>query len=123
MGKYIHITKENREGLMGIFGVTQRTVFNAVNYCDGEPENPLLARIRKAALERGGVMMTDLPAVETLHDADGYMRQYLPGGVLLEFDKRTGGCDVIRKGECVRHYDNVAVNGIPAIQQWAAGLN
>ena len=124
MKRYIHIQKADREFILNLFKVTGRTVDNALRF-DAERGNTDLARkIRKVAMEHGGIVMVVSPEAETLFDADGYMRQYLPYGVLLEFEKEAGngGCNVYLKGDMVRRYDNVQVRDIPAIQNWAATL-
>lgn len=124
MKRYIHIQKADREFILNLFKVTGRTVDNALRF-DAERGNTDLARkIRKVAMEHGGIVMVVSPEAETLFDADGYMRQYLPNGVLLEFEKDAGngGCNVYLKGDMVRRYDNVQVRDIPAIQNWAATL-
>lgn len=124
MKRYIHIQKADREFILNFFKVTGRTVDNALRF-DAERGNTDLARkIRKVAMEHGGIVMVVSPEAETLFDADGYMRQYLPNGVLLEFEKEAGngGCNVYLKGDMVRRYDNVQVRDIPAIQNWAATL-
>lgn len=124
MKRYIHIQKADREFILNLFKVTGRTVDNALRF-DAERGNTDLARkIRKVAMEHGGIVMVVSPEAETLFDADGYMRQYLPNGVLVEFEKEAGngGCNVYLKGDMVRRYDNVQVRDIPAIQNWAATL-
>lgn len=124
MKRYIHIQKADREFILNLFKVTGRTIDNALRF-DAERGNTDLARkIRKVAMEHGGIVMVVSPEAETLFDADGYMRQYLPNGVLLEFEKEAGngGCNVYLKGDMVRRYDNVQVRDIPAIQNWAATL-
>ena len=77
MKKYIHVTKEVREHLMKIFGVSSVMVWKALTF---ESESTLANKIRKAAFENSGILMNELPAMETFHDYDGYMRQYLPNG-------------------------------------------
>ena len=124
MKRYIHIQKADREFILNLFKVTGRTVDNALRF-DAERGNTDLARkIRKVAMEHGGIVMVVSPEAETLFDADGYMRQYLPNGVLLEFEKEAGngGCNVYLKGDMARRYDNVQVRHIPAIPNWAATL-
>ena len=124
MKRYIHIQKADREFILNLFKVTGRTVDNALRF-DAERGNTELARkIRKVAMEHGGIVMVVSPEAETLFDADGYMRQYLPNGVLLEFEKEAGngGCNVYLRGDMVRRYDSVQVREIPAIQNWAATL-
>lgn len=122
MKKYIHIKKEDREFIAKAFGITERSVFNAIRFDDRRGETELARKVRKLAMERGGIVMVEIPENETLHDADGYIRQYLPNDVLLEFSREDGGCDVFHKGMKVRHYENVLVRDIPEIQNWASTL-
>ena len=86
MKKYIHLKKEDREFIAKAFGITPRMVFSAVHF---ESDSELARKVRKLALDRGGIVMVEVPETETLFDADGYMRQYLPGGVLLELARRS----------------------------------
>jgi hypothetical protein len=119
MKKYIHITREDREFIMKALGVTERMVFKGICF---ESDSDLAKKVRKLAMDRGGIVMLEIPEIETLHDADGYMRQYLPNDTLLEFSLEDGGCDVYHKGEKVRRYENVMVNDIQNIQNWASAL-
>ena len=122
MKKYIHITKEDRMFIMKALGVTERTVFNAIRFDSKRGDTELARKIRKLAMERGGIVMVEIPELECLFDADGYMRQYLPNNTILEFSFENGGCDVFHKGEKVRHYENVVVSNIKNIQNWALAL-
>lgn len=119
MKKYIHITKEDRKFIMKALNVTERMVFLGICY---ERDTELARKIRKLAIDRGGIVMVEIPEIECLFDADGYMRQYLPNNTLLEFSFEDGGCDVYHNGEKVRRYENVAVNSIKGIQDWAMAL-
>ena len=121
MKKYIHIKKEDREFIAKAFDITERTIFNATHYTDMNEGTDLMKKVRTLALQRGGIVMVEAPELEVLHDADGYMRQYL-GDVLLEFSKTEPWCDVFKHGEKVRRFDNVMTNDIQGIQDWAAGL-
>ncbi|SES88503.1 hypothetical protein [Prevotella sp. kh1p2] len=121
MKKYIHIQKADRKFLAEAFEVTERTIFNATHFEDLNEGTDLMKKIRSLALQRGGIVMVKVPEMETLHDADGYMRQYL-GDVMLEFSKKEPVCDVFKHGEKVRHYDNVMTSDIQGIQDWAAKL-
>ena len=123
MKRYIHIMKADREFIMSAFGVTGKTVQNALRFDEERGNTDLAKRIRKLAMDRGGIVMTVSPEVETLHDSDGYMRQYFPNGAELEFSKKEDcGCDVLHKGKVVRHYDRVMLSDIAAIQEYASGL-
>lgn len=123
MKRYIHITKENREFLMKAFGVSRKTVQNAVMYDGERGESDLAKRIRKLALKRGGIIMVTAPEMETMHDSDDYMRQYFPNGAMLELNKKDASCDVFFKGDNVRHYDRVEIPDIYAIQDWVQALS
>lgn len=121
MKKYIHIQKSDREFIAKAFKVSKRTVYNAIHFEDMNEGNDLAKKIRTLALERGGIVMVEAPELETLHDADDYMRQYI-GDVLLEFSKTEPVCDVYKKGVKVRHFDNVMTSDIRGIQDWASAL-
>lgn len=121
MKKYIHIKKEDREFIAKALKITERTIFNATHYTDMNEGSELSKKIRTLALQRGGIVMVEAPETETLHDADGYMRQYL-GSVLLEFSKKEPVCDVYQRGKKIRHFDNVLTSDIQGIQDWATGL-
>ena len=119
MKKYIHINKETREYIMKELGITQRMVFKALHF---QGTSDLAKKIQQIAYEHGGILMNVLPCVQTLHDADGYMRQYLPNGAMLEFSKHDSSGDVYFKGESVRHYEQVYMSQIEGIQSWAMAL-
>lgn len=122
MKKYIHVTKEVREKLMKIFGVTNVMVWNALTFNPNRGNSDLAKRIRCCAIQNGGIVMNELPEVETFHDHDNYMRQYLPNGAMIEVNKSNGDADVLFRGESVKHYENIFVKDIEAIQNWAATL-
>ena len=122
MKKYIHIKKEDREFIMRAFGISEKSVFNAIRFDDRRGDTALAKKVRKLAMDRGGIVMVEVPEMETLFDADGYMRQYLPNNTMLELNKKTGDCEVFHKGEKVRRYENVEVAEIENIQSWALAL-
>ena len=66
--------------------------------------------------------MVEAPEGELFHDSDNYMREYLPGYVLIELSKTDGSGVVFKKGERMRSYKNVSLTDIPGIQAYAAGL-
>ena len=121
MEQYIHVTKEVREFLAKAFKVTDRTIWYAITF---EKDNQLHRKIRMLALKKGGILMNEMPALETFHDHDGYMRQYLPNGAILELGKtpETKGGAVFFKGEKVRQYEDVMASEIIDIQNWAKTL-
>lgn len=122
MEKYIAVTQENREFLTKAFETTKMAVWRALNFADRGGNSLLARKIRKLAQERGGVLMIASPAMETMHDAAGYMRQHFPNGVMLECNKSTGRVDIIKDGKSVRHYEKVKINQLPAIQAEAQAM-
>ncbi|OYP58478.1 hypothetical protein [Prevotella sp. P3-122] len=122
MKKFIEISKNDREFIMQAFGCSERMVFKAIRYEDGSATD-LAKRIRKLALERGGIEMAVVPLTETLFDADGYMRQYFANGAMMELDIRHNRADVFDK-DCNRYciQEDVRLCDIPAIQKVAESL-
>lgn len=120
--RYIHIMKEDREFIMKSLGVTERTVLNAIGFDEKRGNSDTAKRIRKLAMSRGGIVMVVNPEIETLFDADNYMRQYFPNGALIELDKKAGTGDVLFKGERAGHYENVSLRDIEEIQAFASAL-
>lgn len=120
--RYIHIMKEDREFIMKSLGVTERTVLNAIRFDEKRGHTDLAKRIRKLAMSRGGIVMVVNPEIETLFDADNYMRQYFPNGALIELDKKAGTGDVLFKGERAGRYENVSLRDIEEIQAFASAL-
>lgn len=120
--RYIHIMKEDREFIMKSLGVTERTVLNAIRFDEKRGNSDTAKRIRKLAMSRGGIVMVVNPEIETLFDADNYMRQYFPNGALIELDKKAGTGDVLFKGERAGHYENVSLRDIEKIQSFASAL-
>ena len=117
--KKISTTKENREFLMKVFGVTERMVFKALAF---QSDTELARKIRHLALQRGGFLLSIGPDFETIHDCDGYMRQHFKNGAMLEFDKEDGQCDAFFGGEHVKHWDQVMLKEIGGIQSWVSAL-
>ncbi len=113
----IVVDKEDRAFLMKLFGVTNQTLYTALNL--ENPEVGKRGRIRKAALERGGEIMVTLREVETIHDSNGMMIQTFPNGARLEISKLTGDARIIFRGEEAARFDNVTVAQLYDIQSIA----
>lgn len=123
MEKYIHVTKEVRQCLAKTFNVSDKTVRNALSFDKKRGETDCAKRIRKFALQKGGIVMVVAPEVEVLYDYDGVINQYFPNGAKLESDKNTGDTELFYKGECVARWDNIKLRDMDTIQQLAAGLS
>ena len=121
--RVIEVTKETREFLQKAFNVTGTMVWYALNFDEKRGQSDLAKRIRNLALQKGGVVLNIGPEIETIHSADGCMRQYFPHDVLLEADTRgTGLVAVYKKGELQRSWDNPGVSELDGIQSWAMSL-
>jgi len=124
--RQIAVTKENREFLSRAFHITSVMVWKALNF---KSDTTLAKKVRKLAIERGGCEFVMVPVgselmdcIETFHDSDGYMRQYLPNGAMIELSKNDETGDVFFNGECKKHYDYVTLPLIESIQQYAKNL-
>ena len=121
--RVIEVTKETRDFLQQAFDVTGTMVWYALNFDEKRGQSDLAKRIRSLALQKGGVVLNIGPEIETIHSADGRMRQYFPHDVLLEADTRsTGQVAVYKKGELLRIWDNPGVSELDGIQNWAMSL-
>lgn len=122
MEKYIAVTKENREFLIKTFRTTKMAVWRALTFAERGGDSPRARKIRHLAQQRGGILMIAAPAMETMHDADNFMRQYFPNGVMMECDKNTGRVDIIKDGKSVKNYQHVMLDQFPAIQAEAQSM-
>lgn len=71
--KQIEVTKEARKEIKAAFKCSDMAIWRALSFA---LDTPLSLRIRKFAMQKGGVLLLLTPAMETIHDKDGYMRQY-----------------------------------------------
>lgn len=117
--RQIEVSKQTREMLVKSFKTTSVSVWRALSFRDNSPKSK---RIRRAAEQNGGVMLMLTPAMETIHDADNFMRQYFPNGVLIEANKNTGHIELLKNGEVVKCWDNILFKQIEDIQQEAVKL-
>lgn len=117
--RQIEVSKQTREMLVKTFKTTSVSVWRALSFRDDSPKSQ---RIRKVAYQNRGVLLMLTPAMETIHDADNYMRQYFPGDVLIEANKNNGHVELLKNGEVVKSWDNVLFRQIEEIQQEAVKL-
>lgn len=117
--KQIEVNKQTREMLVKRFKTTSVSVWRALSFRDNSPKS---RRIRMAAYQNSGVLLVLTPAMETIHDADNYMRQYFPADVMIEADKNTGRVELLKNGEVVNSWDSVKLSEFPTIQQEAVKL-
>lgn len=116
MKKYIDVTREVRQDIMAAFKVTGKMVYYALNFDAKRGESEKAKRIRVYAKQKGGVVMVVTPEVETIHDANGYMRQYFPNGAMIECNKANGNVDVFYKGQKMKSYEDVKIKELEEIQ-------
>lgn len=117
--KQIEVNKQTREMLVKLFNTTSVSVWRALSFRDNSPKSQ---RIRRAAEQRDGKLLMLTPAMETIHDAEGFMRQYFPADVMIEADKNTGRVELLKNGRCVKSWDSVKLSEFPTIQQEAVKL-
>ena len=111
--------KQTREMLVKTFKTTSVSVWRALSFRDNSPKS---RRIRHAAYQNRGQLLVLAPAIETIHDANNFMRQYFPGDVMIEVNKNNNHVDLLKRGEVVKSWDNVYLSDLNGIQREAAEL-
>ena len=118
--KQIEVTKKVREEIKAAFKCSDMAIWRALSFT---LDTPLSLRIRKFAKLKGGVLLLLTPAMETIHDKDGYMRQYFDNGAVLEAEKATGTVQVFdREGKCVEKVSDCTIPQLNEMQTRAAKL-
>ena len=118
--KQIEVSKETREKLEKMFKTSRMNVWRALNF---ECASDMCQRIRVAAKKNGGIVLHITPEVETIHDADGYMRQWFGNGAMLEADKNSGHVDIYdRHGMKRNQQDGCTIQQLYVLQEQAAAL-
>lgn len=120
----IEVPKEVREKIIKVFGVSNQTVVNALNYSGGSRSESEVAKwIRKMAMENGGRRMAYGPECETIHDeVGGVMVQTFANGAVLTIDKHSGDAKVDYKGSTRMRQENISVRELYVIQEFAAAF-
>lgn len=84
MKKYIKISGKEKEWVGTALNVSPSMVDFALRFDAKRGNSDLAKRIRKLALHRGGVLMNELPAFETIHNTvAGEMVQPFENGAKL----------------------------------------
>lgn len=124
MKKYIKISTKEKEWIMQVFDVSLVMVNHALGFDKKRGNSDLAKRIRKLALHRGGVLMNELPAFETIHNTTtGEMVQEFPNGAKLVAELATGTVKVYDKAGVIRHrVENCTIERLYIEQLFAAGL-
>lgn len=121
--RFIQISKEDREFIMKSFKVTDRTVQYAVYFNKTKGDTDTARRIRKLALDRGGVYMVEAPECETIFDHEGNMYQRFNNGAELITYKEDGKQEVWFKDKRVyQHVGDMYLTELYRLQDWAAAL-
>jgi len=120
MKKYIDITKAVRQDIKKAFGVTEQMISYALRFDSTNGMSDKAKRIRSYALQKGGIMMVVGKEVETIHDCDGYMRQYFPNGAMVEVDKSTGNATIYWDGWSMVSFGNIKVTELTILQNIAS---
>ena len=123
MDKRIKVSDDLRRKIAKTFGVTETTVRSALRYDPEKGFTETAGRIRVMALQNGGVVTVSLPECETIHDEkNGTMVQTFGNGATLTIDKITGNARVDYKGKTMLKKENIMVNQIDMLQEYAAAF-
>jgi hypothetical protein len=92
MERFISLRSEQVKELAAKMDMTIAMVHRCLSYSN---ERAVAFKVRREALAMGGVPMLTAPECETIHDADGFMRQYFNNGAQIIVDKRVGRVTLI----------------------------
>ena len=60
MKKFIHVSRTDKDFIRRVFDISDRTVDNALRFDERRGGSATAKRVRRLALERGGVMMMQI---------------------------------------------------------------
>ena len=118
----IEATKEVRESIAKTFGVTQKTVFNALTYDVSRGFTDVAKRIRKMALQNGAIHVIIAPESQIMYDDGETIHQTLHNGVLLEIKKKTGTIRATYKGKYLFSPENEPIRHLNYLQEQASAF-
>lgn len=124
MRKYIKLQRIDKDFILKTFKISEVMLSYALNFDKKRGNSELAKKIRTLALQRGGVPVCELPVFETIHDANGMMRQEFLNGAVLVVDKNTGVIVITDKhGRTVRRSEeNSSIERLYIEQEFAARL-
>ena len=122
MKKYIDVTAKQREAVLRVFKVSGRMLRYALSYDPQYGRSDTARRIRKAALEQGGVERYDVTCEEGFFDSAGNLRQLFRNGAELLIEKSTGAARVLYRGKTVITAESVRISEVEALQNAARNL-
>ncbi len=96
--RHIAVSPAQRADLSKRFDVTPQMVGQALSY---KKDTDKARTIRKAAKNDGCIEYLTAPMCETIHDANGIMRQRFDNGAEIQVCKHGGGIKLLYKGEMV----------------------
>ncbi len=118
--RHIAATPAQRADLSKRYHVTPQSVGRALHY---ERDSAKAQRIRKAAKNDGCIEYLTAPMCETIHDANGMMRQVFDNGAVLEVCKHGGGIQLFYKGDKVDFQaGSITIDQLTEWQERAAKL-
>lgn len=113
-----------RKRVAKALGVSLSTLSYALSYDARKGTSETARRVRYAALKMGGRKLLTLPEIETIHDHDGHMLQRYPKGTVLDVEKATGLCVLLRsKGKPVELGRVKAISELEEVQRQAAAYD
>lgn len=124
MKKYIKISGKEKEWIGTALNVSRSMIDFALFFDAKRGNSDLAKRIRKLALHRGGVLMNELPAFETIHNTvAGEMVQPFENGAKLVLVWATGSLKIFnKKGELCRDIHINTIEELTNAQCFAAAL-
>lgn len=117
MRKSIKVNTEISRKLLEMFGVSHQYIWNSLNYVKNGPS---AIRIRKAALDMGGVYVKKdfIPNCLTSFTPEKVIQEFA-GDVVITIDRRTGNLSLTASGEELESIEHVDIDGWSAMAEKA----
>jgi hypothetical protein len=124
MKKYIKLDEKEKQWIMSAFEISRVMVNYALGFDKKRGNSDLAKRIRQLALQRGGVLVNELPVFETIHNTvAGEMIQPFENGAKLVLVWATGSLKIFnKKGELCRDIHINTIEELTNAQCFAAAL-
>lgn len=121
MKRIIDVSQKVRAEAAKVFGVSDKTVMNALTFDPERGDSDKAKRIRQYAKMNGGVLLHRADVEDqVIFDSEGNLRQYFKNGAMLEVEKETGNATLYDgAGKALETWQDVKMRDMEALQYTA----
>lgn len=121
MKRIIDVSQKVRAEAAKVFGVSDKTVMNALTFDPERGDSDKAKRIRQYAKMNGGVLLHRADVEDqVIFDSEGNLRQYFKNGAMLEVEKETGNATIYdAAGKALETWQDVKMRDMETLQYTA----